>query len=295
MKFLSNFVPLAILVVAVFSNPITRRDVEVALVPQFGFQAGLNPTGTGDCDGAVSGTNGQPIKIPCSCPPDRQTFIKELNANVVAGHVLNNPTVPISFPEDNSKGSQQPRLNAAVVTLQNLNGPGKGCPVVSTTFQAQAAAINAGTPPPPPSAASPTPASSPASPNPSPTSGTPTVAQIDALAPPLGFTAGKNPTGTGDCDGAVNGADGKPIKVPCSCPPDQATFNQHLVGDALAGHAVNNPSIKVSFPLDNSVQSQLARVDTALVTLQNLFGPGKGCPAVSTTLSAQQAALLKQL
>ena len=70
---------------------------------------------------------------------------------------------------------------------------------------------------------------------------------------------------------------------------------QHLVGDVLAGHAVNNPSVKVSYPLDDSVQSQLARVDTALVTLQNLNGPGKGCPAVSTTLSAQQAALLKQL
>jgi hypothetical protein len=125
--------------------------------------------------------------------------------------------------------------------------------------------------------------------------------------------------GTGDCDGAVNGANGQPIKIPCSCPPDQATFNQvcdlvhilpselylslsrtphvaqHLVGDVNAGHAVNNPSVKVTFPLDNSVQSQLARVDTALVTLQNLFGPGKGCPAVSTTLSAQQAVLLKQL
>ncbi|KAI0298072.1 hypothetical protein B0F90DRAFT_1633172, partial [Multifurca ochricompacta] len=116
-----------------------------------------------------------------------------------------------------------------------------------------------------------------------------------ALAPSLGFTAGKNPTNTGDCDGAVNGANGQPIKVPCSCPPDQATFNQHLIGDVLAGHAVNNPSVKVSFPLDNTVQSQLARVNTALVTLQNLFGSGKGCPAVSTTLSAQQAALLKRL
>ena len=70
---------------------------------------------------------------------------------------------------------------------------------------------------------------------------------------------------------------------------------QHLVGDVMAGQAVNNPSVKVSFPLDNSVQSQLARVNTALVTLQNLFGSGKGCPAVSTTLSAQQAALQKQL
>jgi hypothetical protein len=62
-----------------------------------------------------------------------------------------------------------------------------------------------------------------------------------------------------------------------------------------AGHAVNNPTVNVSFPLDNSVVSQLARVDTALVTLQNLNGPGKGCPAVSTTLTLQQAALQKQL
>jgi hypothetical protein len=84
-----------------------------------------------------------------------------------------------------------------VVTLQNLNGPGKGCPVVSTTFQAQAAAISAGTPPSPQSAASP--ASTVAPPLPSlgaPTaSDTPAVAQIEALAPPLGFNAGINPTG----------------------------------------------------------------------------------------------------
>ncbi|KAI9431001.1 hypothetical protein H4582DRAFT_1823246 [Lactarius indigo] len=302
MKFLSNTVPLVVLAVTVSSIPISRRDVNEALIPQFGFQSGVNPTGTGDCDGAVKGANGQPIKIPCACPPDRQTFVQELNKNVAAGHVINNPSVGISFPEDNSKGSQLARINAASVTLQNLNGPGKGCPVVSTTFQAQAAAINAGTPPPPAVKPSPSPSSSPspaASPkpaaSPAPASGAPSAAQIEAVAPPLGFTAGKNPTGSGDCDGAVNGADGKPIKVPCSCPPDQATFNQHLVGDVLAGHAVNNPSVKVSYPLDNSVQSKLSRVNTALVTLQNLFGPGKGCPAVSTTLSAQQAALQKQL
>ncbi|KAH9171669.1 hypothetical protein EDB89DRAFT_2096710 [Lactarius sanguifluus] len=300
MKFLSNFVPLVVLAVTVSSIPISRRDVNEALIPQFGFQSGVNPTGTGDCDGAVNGADGNPIKIPCACPPDRQTFVQELNKNVAAGQVINNPSVGISFPEDNSKGSQLARINAASVTLQNLNGPGKGCPIVSTTFQAQAAAINAGTPPPPSVQPLPSPLPSPApSPKPaaapSPASGAPSAAQIEALAPPLGFTAGKNPTGTGDCDGAVNGADGKPIKVPCSCPPDQATFNQQLVGDVLAGHAVNNPSVKVSYPLDNSVQSQLSRVNTALVTLQNLSGPGKGCPAVSTTLSAQQAALQKQL
>lgn len=33
-------------------------------------------TGTGDCDGAVKGATGQPIKVPCDCPPDRATFIK---------------------------------------------------------------------------------------------------------------------------------------------------------------------------------------------------------------------------
>ena len=32
-------------------------------------------TGTGDCDGAVKGANGQAIKVPCDCPPDRATFI----------------------------------------------------------------------------------------------------------------------------------------------------------------------------------------------------------------------------
>jgi len=286
MKFLSNFVPLGVLATTVTSIPIVRRDVNEALVPQFGLSSGVKPTGTGDCDGAVKGANGQPIKVPCSCPPDRPTFINILNANVAAGHVLNNPSVPVSFPEDNSKESQLARLNTAGVTLQNLNGPGKGCPVASTTFQAQAAAINADTILPVPSPRSPETPSTPSA---------PTASQFEALAPPLGFTAGKNPTGTGDCDGAVDGADGKPIKVPCSCPPDQATFNQRLVGDVNAGHVVNNPSVKVPFPLDDSVESQLARVDAALVTLQNLDGPGKGCPAGSTTLSAQQAALLKQL
>ncbi|KAH9987106.1 hypothetical protein BJV77DRAFT_803861 [Russula vinacea] len=307
MKFLFDFVPLGILTAtAVSSFPVTQRDVNEALVPPFGFSSGLNPTGTGDCDGAVKGGNGQPIKIPCDCPPDRATFIKILNANVAAGHVLDNPSVTISFPEDSSKASQLARLNAASVTLQNLNGSGKGCPIVSTTFQAQAATINAGTQPAPsasPSAPSTsltptikkagTPTSLPAAPSAS--SSSLTLAQVEALAPQLGFSTGKNPTGTGNCDGAINGVDGKPIQVPCSCPPDQATFDQHLFADALAGHAVNNPTVKVTFPTDNTIASQLARVDTALVTLQNLNGPGKGYPAVSTTLTTQQAALLKQL
>ena len=52
----------------------------------------------------------------------------------------------------------------------------------------------------------------------------PDAATITQLAPPLGFQSGVNPTGTGDCDGAIDGADGKPIKIPCSCPPPQDEY-----------------------------------------------------------------------
>jgi hypothetical protein len=44
-------------------------------------------TGTGDCDGAVKGANGQPIKVPCDCPPDRATFIK-VRANTSTLRIL---------------------------------------------------------------------------------------------------------------------------------------------------------------------------------------------------------------
>ena len=133
---------------------------------------------------------------------------------MLAGHAVHNPTVKVNFPLDNSTSSLLARFNAASDTLQNLNGPGQGCPIVSTTFQAQVAAINAGKPLPqpvvPPSSPSPKPttlSSSPArSPTPTPalaaapspapsTSGQPTPAQIEAVAPNLGFTSGKNPTG----------------------------------------------------------------------------------------------------
>lgn len=54
--------------------------------------------------------------------------------------------------------------------------------------------------------------------------GAPDATTITQLAPPLGFQSGINPTGTGDCDGAIDGADGKPIKIPCSCPPSQDVY-----------------------------------------------------------------------
>jgi hypothetical protein len=111
---------------------------------------------------------------------------------------LNNPTVQLLFPTDDSKQSQSARLNAAAITLQNLNGPGKGCPVVSTTFGAQQRVINAGTNTPPALPTSvPTPVGNnvTAPPSGSGVSGTPDAATIESLAPSLGFKSGINPTG----------------------------------------------------------------------------------------------------
>ncbi len=57
---------------------IVNRDaplVDPGLVPKFGIQAGVNPDGTGNCDG-IKNAQGQVVKIPCSCPPNRDAFIQ---------------------------------------------------------------------------------------------------------------------------------------------------------------------------------------------------------------------------
>ncbi|KAG6900640.1 hypothetical protein C0993_006744 [Termitomyces sp. T159_Od127] len=203
--------------VALVSAVPFKRDVNPSLVPEFGVTAGVNPTGTGDCDGTTNSA-GTVVKIPCSCPPDRASFLQSLNANVNAGKVVNNPSVSVTFPTDGSKDSQLARLQTAIVTLQNLNGAGKGCPAASTTFLAQQKAIQDGT-------AAPAPAPSPVISTTAPISSpAPTTAGVDpALVPEFGHAAGLNPTGTGDCDGITNDA-GEVVKVPCSCPPDRDSF-----------------------------------------------------------------------
>lgn len=136
-----------------------------------------------------------------------------MNANVAAGRAVNNTNVQVSFPTDDSKSSKLARLHAATVTLQNLRGPGVGCPSAATTFNAQAAAIQA-------SADTPTPpATPPKQPEPAPASGGVDV----SLVPQFGLEAGINPTGTGDCDGVKN-AQGVTVKIPCTCPPDRDAF-----------------------------------------------------------------------
>jgi len=310
MKFTTALISAVALAISASSLPV-RRDVPTDLIPEFGFSAGVNPTGTGNCDGAVNGANGKPVEVPCACPPDRQTFINSLNANVAAGHAVHNPTVDVSFPTDDSKASQLARINTALVTLQNLNGPGQGCPAASTTFVAQQKAIQDGTA----AAAGSTGASSGSAGSSSPAAAAPAAknsataaaaaststsavasgagidATIAAVAPQLGGQAGKNPNGSGSCDGAVNGANGQPVLVPCACPPDSNTYLAALSANVAAGHAIHNPTVQVSYPLDDSVASKQARITAASITIQNLNGPGQGCPIAATTLQAQSKAL----
>lgn len=77
--------------------------------------------GTGDCSGSVPG-----VEIPCICPPPRDLFLKDLNANIAAGHCVNNTSVKFTFPTDDSIQSQIDRIHGVIVTLQNIRGPGVG-------------------------------------------------------------------------------------------------------------------------------------------------------------------------
>jgi len=83
------------------------------------------------------------FQLPLNGPDDRQDHPQNLTQNIRAGHVVLNPTVLLTFPIDNSTASQSARLHAAAVTIQNLNGAGKGCPISSTTFTAQQKSIDA--------------------------------------------------------------------------------------------------------------------------------------------------------
>jgi len=156
MKCILNAVVFFALVALVSSLPVPLRkrdfpvlanrdapSVDAALVPEFGVQAGVNPDGTGNCDG-IKNAQGQIVKIPCSCPPDRNDFIQQLSDNAAAGHAINNPGVALSFSNDaadQSNPTKIARVQASIITLQNLHGPGVGCPAASTTFSAQLAAL----------------------------------------------------------------------------------------------------------------------------------------------------------
>jgi hypothetical protein len=102
-----------------------------------------------------------------------------------------------------------------------------------------------------------------------------------ALVPEFGVEAGQNPDGTGNCSG--NG--GK--LIPCQCPPDRDAFIEKVSSAVAAG---NSEGVPVEFPTDDSSASAKARIQTAIIVLQNLNGKGVGCPAAATTFLDQQKA-----
>lgn len=60
-----------------------------------------------------------------------------------------------------------------------------------------------------------------------------------------------------------------------------------MTANIQAGRVVNNTAVRISFPTGDSVQDKQDRITAAFITLQNLEGPGKGCPGVATTLGIQ--------
>jgi hypothetical protein len=289
-----------------------------ALAPALGGLPDTNPNSGGDCDGPRQ-ANGQIPRVPCACPPLQDAYIKALTTNVLAGHAVNNTVVNVSFPTGDTVQDKHGRITAAIITLQNLNGPGKGCPGVSTTLGIQsnnldtcgdfecggsssapavssstANAVTTSTPAPvAPANAVTTSTPAPVAPAASTSSaatvtatGALTLDLVNQLAPDLGGQPNTNPNSAGDCDGPRQ-PNGQIPKVPCACPPLRTEYVNQLFANIQAGHAVNNPSVRVSFPTGNTVQNKHDRITAAVITLQNLNGPGKGCPTVSTTLPQQ--------
>lgn len=110
----------------------TGNAINPALVPDFGVVAGTNEGAqqAGSCDGFAAATNAK-VLIPCTCPPSRDSFLAALNKNVAAGQVQGTPVKFNNNASDQSTTANKDRGTALLVTLQNLNGAGKGCPAAS--------------------------------------------------------------------------------------------------------------------------------------------------------------------
>ena len=97
-------------------------------VPDFGIQSGQPTDQPGDC----LGINNK--HIPCDCLPDCREFIQKVAAAVAAS---NSEGAPVNFPLNNSSASKKARIQTSMTVLNNFNRLGEGCPLWSTTFQAQ--------------------------------------------------------------------------------------------------------------------------------------------------------------
>ncbi|KAI0787681.1 hypothetical protein C8Q74DRAFT_1409131, partial [Fomes fomentarius] len=225
-------------------------------IPEFGVQQGVSPDRTDNCKN-INNAN-----IPGSCPPKRGRFIRQLNANVAAGHAINNPGVQLAFPGQLQAVRPRPlprrdrhALTVPVLDVHKLLR--RGAP----RFRLSRTALT----PSPESLLLP-----PLSPPP----------RHATLVPDFGVRQGRPPRRQGNCKGVND------INISCSCLPKREEFVTKLNENVAVGHATNNSGIGVSFPTGNSKGEQQAHI--IALTLQNLNSPGVGCPAVSTVYGQLQ-------
>lgn len=107
-------------------------NINPSLVPDFGVtqNANANARQQGSCDGFNAASNAV-VNIPCSCPPSRASFLAALDKNVAAGSVQGEKVEFSNDASDQSDATNKQRATAMLVTLQNLNGAGVGCPAAS--------------------------------------------------------------------------------------------------------------------------------------------------------------------
>ncbi|KKY35057.1 hypothetical protein UCDDA912_g05007 [Diaporthe ampelina] len=107
-------------------------NINPSLVPDFGVAQNTNANARqqGSCDGFNAASNAV-VNIPCSCPPSRDSFLAALDKNVAAGSVQGETIEFNNDASDQSAATNKQRATAMLVTLQNLNGAGVGCPAAS--------------------------------------------------------------------------------------------------------------------------------------------------------------------
>lgn len=114
------------------NNNNQNGSLNANLVPDFGVVPNTNPGArqAGSCDGFAAASNSV-VNIPCDCPPSRSEFLAALERNVAAGSVQGTEIEFSNDASDQSTATNTLRATAMLVTLQNLNGAGVGCPAAS--------------------------------------------------------------------------------------------------------------------------------------------------------------------
>lgn len=103
-----------------------------------------------------------------------------------------------------------------------------------------------------------------------------------AVVPKFGVVAGTNAGAqqAGSCDGFAAATNAK-FLIPCTCPPSRDSFLAALNKNVAAGQVEGTPVRFGNNAADQRIATNQQRWTAMLVTLQNLFGPDKDCPAAS--------------